>query len=313
MDLVPGCDLGRLVQGRGPLPLADACELARQAALGLQAVHEKGLVHRDIKPSNLMLTPDGVVKVLDLGLARLVEDAADSLTPPGAFGGTADYLAPEQASDLRAATIRSDLYSLGCTLYCLLAGRPPFGDDRHRSLASKIIAHREEPVAPITDFRPELARARELLRLLDRLLAKDPACRPAEPREVAEALGPLSAGHDLPGLFDDRVGPRPRADAALDPPPRPRGAGSAAPPPRPARSSPSGWAWPSRSSRRGTSPPRIPTRRRPRRCGSNRSPCSTTGATRRGFAGRSGCCRRPPGSTTTCGSRPGWTPRRIAT
>ncbi len=218
MDLVPGSDLGRLVQARGPLPLADACELARQAALGLQAVHEKGFVHRDIKPSNLMLTPDGVVKVLDLGLARLVEDAADSLiTQSGSFGGTADYLAPEQASDLRAATIRSDLYSLGCTLYCLLAGRPPFGDDRHRSLASKILAHREEPVAPITDFRPELAGAGELLRLLDRLLAKAPASRPAEPREVAEALGPLTAGHDLPGLFDDRAGPRPRAVAAPQP------------------------------------------------------------------------------------------------
>ena len=216
MDLVPGYDLGRLVRERGPLPLADACELARQAALGLQAVHEKGLVHRDIKPSNLMLTPDGVVKVLDLGLARLVEDAADPLTRPDAFGGTADYLAPEQADDLRAATIRSDLYSLGCTLYCLLAGRPPFGDDRHRSLPSKLLAHREEPVAPITAFRPELAPGRELLRLLDRLLAKDPASRPAEPREVAEALGPLSAGHHLPGLFDG-VRPRPPADV----PPRP--------------------------------------------------------------------------------------------
>src|SRR5262249_48278346 len=125
MDLVPGCDFARLVQRLGPLPLADACESARQAALGLQAIHEAGLLHRDIKPSNPMLTPDGGVKVLDLGLVRMVAAPSDSLSRVDGLAGTLDYMAPEQGRALHAATIASDLYSLGCTLYCLLAGRPP--------------------------------------------------------------------------------------------------------------------------------------------------------------------------------------------
>ncbi|WP_197446760.1 serine/threonine-protein kinase [Tautonia plasticadhaerens] len=212
MDLVLGNDLERLVRRLGPLPVAEACELARQAARGLQALHEKKLVHRDIKPSNLMLTPEGVVKVLDFGLARLVEDVADSLTQNGSMGGTADYLAPEQADDLRSATIRSDLYSLGCTLYCLLAGRPPFGDDRHEGLTRKIVAHRQEPVPPITRFRPELAGMPGLLCLQDRLLAKKPVVRPAEPREVAEALAPWAVGHDLSRLFDDDMASLPKGE-----------------------------------------------------------------------------------------------------
>ena len=209
MELVPGADVERLLKQHGRLPVPDACEVARQVALGLQAIHEKGLVHRDIKPPNLMITPDGAVKVLDLGLARLVAESADPLTEPGSLGGTADYLAPEQAADMSSATIRSDLYGLGCTLYCLLAGRPPFGDDQHRSLASKLIAHREKPVPPITTFRPELATAPDLLRLLDRLLAKRPDARPDEPREVAEALALLCLGHDLPRLVAGQGETRP--------------------------------------------------------------------------------------------------------
>ena len=100
-------------------------------------------------------------------------------------------MAPEQALDLHSATIAADLYSLGCTLYCLLVGHPPFGDGRHPSFASKLMAHSSEPVPPIASLRPELANHPELLRLLDRLLAKDPTERPAEPREVAELLAPL--------------------------------------------------------------------------------------------------------------------------
>jgi serine/threonine protein kinase len=119
------------------------------------------------------------------------------------MGGTADYMAPEQAVDLHSVTIAADLYSLGCTLYCLLAGRPPFGDERHPNLASKLIAHRQEPVPPIATFRPELAQRSDLLRLLDRMLAKAPPARPSEPRAVAEALAPLTLGHDLTKLFAD--------------------------------------------------------------------------------------------------------------
>ena len=197
MELVSGTDLARLIKKNGPLPVADACEVIRQAALGLQAVHEAGLVHRDIKPPNLMLTPDGTVKVLDLGLARLVGESGDSLTQNGSMGGTADFMAPEQAVDLRSARITADLYSLGCTLYYLLAGHAPFGDGRYSSLMSKLMAHSSQPIPPITSLRPELASYPELLKILDRLLAKSPADRPAEPSEVAEALAPLCAGHDL--------------------------------------------------------------------------------------------------------------------
>jgi serine/threonine protein kinase len=210
MELVPGIDLARLIKKYGPMPVVDACEVIRQAALGLQAVHEAGLVHRDIKPPNLMLTPDGTVKVLDLGLARLVGDPGDTLTQYGSMGGTADYMAPEQALDLRSAKITADLYSLGCTLYCLLAGHPPFGTGKHSSFASKLMAHSNEPVPPIASLRPELTNDPRLLRLLDRMLAKAPTDRPAEPREVAELLAPLCAGHDLAQWASGQPGTGPK-------------------------------------------------------------------------------------------------------
>ena len=116
MEYVEGLDLGRIVRRLGRLARADACELARQAALGLQAAYEHGLVHRDIKPSNLMLTPEGQVKVLDLGLARFdAEPPADEeMTGTGQVIGTADYIAPEQVADSRSVDIRADIYSLGC-------------------------------------------------------------------------------------------------------------------------------------------------------------------------------------------------------
>ena len=127
MEYVEGLDLARLVNRVGRLRVAAACELARQAAVGLQYVHEHGLVHRDIKPSNLMLTPRGEVKILDLGLARLHRQrgGSDEMTGTGLTMGTADYMAPEQASDSHSVDIRADIYSLGCTLFKLLSGRRP--------------------------------------------------------------------------------------------------------------------------------------------------------------------------------------------
>ena len=129
MEYVEGAtDLARLVKQNGPLPVAQACEYIRQAALGLQHAYERGLVHRDIKPHNLLLTADGqTVKVLDMGLARLDplpgDDRSATMTQEGAVMGTPDYIAPEQALDSHTVDIRADLYSLGCTFYYLLTGK----------------------------------------------------------------------------------------------------------------------------------------------------------------------------------------------
>src|SRR5205085_6222885 len=119
MEFVEGKTLARLVQEQGPLPVARACHYARQVAEALRHAHELGLVHRDLKPSNLLVTPDGQVKLLDLGLARLQAEqpGTEELTGAGSLLGTPDYMAPEQWDDSRTVDIRADLYSLGCTLY----------------------------------------------------------------------------------------------------------------------------------------------------------------------------------------------------
>ncbi len=131
MEHVEGLDLGKLVRTKGPLPVPHACRFIQQAALGLQHAHEKGMVHRDIKPGNLMLTKvkgQPVVKVLDFGLAKVTREVPTDgkLTSDGQMLGTPDYIAPEQIRDAQSADIRADIYSLGCTLYYLLTGGPPF-------------------------------------------------------------------------------------------------------------------------------------------------------------------------------------------
>jgi tRNA A-37 threonylcarbamoyl transferase component Bud32 len=194
MEFVDGIDLARLIERHGRLRVSDACELIRQAALGLQHAHEHGLVHRDIKPSNLMLARDGVVKVLDLGLARSLNEAPalERLTAAGQVLGTADYIAPEQCEAAHTADIRADIYSLGCTLYHLLAGTPPFGGAGHSSWLEKMTAHLRDPIPPIRERRLDLPK--ELVAVVDRMLAKNPAERFAIPAEVATALQPFTAG-----------------------------------------------------------------------------------------------------------------------
>jgi serine/threonine protein kinase len=179
MEFVEGIGLDTLGRRRGPLPVAEACEAVRQAALGLQHIHEHGLVHRDIKPSNLMLTPSGLVKVLDLGLARLGNEPGQvgQITSPGQFLGILDYMAPEQCDDSRTVDIRADIYRLGCTLYHLLAGEPPFAT--LSSPYQKLKAHAEAAVPPIRKRRADMPEP--LAAVLERMLAKDRKDRFATP------------------------------------------------------------------------------------------------------------------------------------
>jgi putative intracellular protease/amidase len=202
MEFGDGISLARVIAKHGPLPVANACNYARQAALGLQHAHEHGMVHRDIKPANLMLTRQGQVKILDFGLARLARKRAlapppsgaaagcagrGSLTEVGAMLGTPDYIAPEQVEDSRHADIRSDLYSLGCTLYFLLAGRVPFPGG---SVMDKLLRHGTECPAALEQLRPDVPAG--VCAVVERLMAKDPSHRYPTPAEVALALAPFS-------------------------------------------------------------------------------------------------------------------------
>jgi WD40 repeat protein/serine/threonine protein kinase len=188
MEYVEGTDLGRLVQERGPLRVDRACDYVRQAALGLQYAFEQGMVHRDLKPHNLMLAPDGRVKILDFGLARFASEAASAgVTGTGMVLGTVDYIAPEQADRARQADIRSDIYSLGCTLYHLLAGQPPFPAG---TPIQKVMAHVEKKPQPLTELRPDLPEG--LMPVLERMMAKNPRHRYQTPAEVALALLPFT-------------------------------------------------------------------------------------------------------------------------
>jgi formylglycine-generating enzyme required for sulfatase activity/serine/threonine protein kinase len=195
LKLIDGVDLHRLVKERGPLPAAEACELIRQAALGLQYLHERGLVHRDLKPSNLMRTASGTVKVLDLGLARLHSVAGpDHLTAPNTIMGTPDYLAPEQIDNAAAVDIRADLYSLGATLFYLLTGKAPFG--HRQELLAKLKAHGMETPADVRSLRSEVPAG--VAALVTRLLAKRPEERFATPQELADALTQLATTQGAP-------------------------------------------------------------------------------------------------------------------
>jgi len=206
MEYVEGTDLARLIKDEGPLSPSRACDYIRQAALGMQHVHERGLIHRDLKPSNLLVaTPkegegNAVVKVLDLGLARLsgqkAQTASSQLTTMGSvMMGTPDYMAPEQALDLRAADIRADVYSLGCTLFFLLTGQPPYPAG---SLAQKLMKHQMAPIPSVCQLRAELPAA--LDPVLRKMLAKQPDERYQTPAEVANALAPLAAAGRRTGI-----------------------------------------------------------------------------------------------------------------
>lgn len=209
MEFVEGIDVARLVKGHGPLSVADACEIVRQAALGLQYAHARELVHRDIKPSNLLLTLDpgqpsgGLVKVADMGLALVCEpdiENSGATTTANLVVGSLDYMAPEQADDAHHVDHRADLYSLGCTLYELLAGRPPFAGAGRQTRLQKLKAHAAAPVPSLAVVCSNLPAGLEPI--IQRLLAKGPEARFASAAELATSLQPFCAGASLRRLLD---------------------------------------------------------------------------------------------------------------
>ena len=216
MEHVDGLDLSRVVNRVGPLAIADACEIARQAAVGLQYANENHLVHRDIKPSNLMLAASGkksevrgqkskrvtTVKILDLGLALLGESHSaheNELTTVGQLMGTLDYMSPEQGMDSHEVDIRADIYSLGATLFKLLTGRAPFSAPQYNTLLKKVTALANKPVTPIQQLRPDIPD--ELAATIDRMLSKEPSERFHSPTDLIAALEPFSQEADLNALL----------------------------------------------------------------------------------------------------------------
>jgi serine/threonine protein kinase len=215
MEYVPGEDLAHVVRHQGgPLPVVNACYYTQQIVLGLQHAFEKGMVHRDIKPHNLMLARKDkkhVVKILDFGLAkaRSEGEVEHGLTGAGQMLGTPDYMAPEQWRDAAHADIRADIYSLGCTLYFLLAGHAPF---QGNSLLAIWEAHQNTAAQPLNELRSEVPA--ELAKVVEKMMAKDPAERYQTPLQVAPALLPFIKGAGQgksTGQFSAVAAPAPEA------------------------------------------------------------------------------------------------------
>ncbi len=218
MEHLEGETLADQLARRGQLPPGEAVRLVHQALLGLQHIHEQGLVHRDLKPANLMLVfPGGVpaadthpvtLKILDIGLGRpLLEEVPPgdetALTTEGVVLGTPDYMAPEQARDARAADIRSDIYSLGCVLFHALAGRQPFPEP---NLLSLMIRHATEEPHALKELNPAVSDG--LQQLDDRMMAKDPADRYQTPEKAARALDAFLSSADRPAGAENDPGMR---------------------------------------------------------------------------------------------------------
>ncbi len=225
MEYVEGKDLQALVKDQGPLDYDMAANYIRQAAEGLGYAHSKNLIHRDIKPANLLVDGKGVVKLLDLGLARFVDDKQPSLTIAHDENvlGTADYLAPEQAVDSHGVDSRADIYSLGCTLYFLLTGHPPFPQG---TLPQRIHWHQSKTPASIYDDRPDAPQA--LVDVCTRMMAKTPEARFQTAKEIADVLAAWLANRGR-GSGEIVLGERTGARGKPLPPPRRSTAAVAAP------------------------------------------------------------------------------------
>jgi serine/threonine-protein kinase len=201
LEFIEGHDLGTLVKQRGPLPVGEAVDYAVQAARGLAYAHRCGVVHRDLKPANLLLTADNVVKLSDLGLARFAEGEGGALTMKGQCLGTPEFMAPEQAEDARHADPRSDLYSLGGTLFHLLTAELPVRGSSQLQRLKNLLTVPPQPLLEVRgDVPPGLAA------VVDRLRARNPANRPATAEETIALLEPYlpKIRVDDPHLWDGR-------------------------------------------------------------------------------------------------------------
>jgi tRNA A-37 threonylcarbamoyl transferase component Bud32 len=216
MEYLEGTTLAWLLDENGRLPVPWAAAIGAQIATGLAAAHRAGVVHRDLKPSNVMVTTGGVVKVLDFGVGLILDDVDGArLTSSDVTVGTARYMAPEQARQ-SPITGAADLYALGCVLYEMLAGAPPFDGTTTYELLNQ---HAVQEPTPVTTVRSEVPA--ELDALISQLLEKDPANRPADAAEVAEVLRPIAlAAPAAAGAADDPTLPLRAEEAAASVPAR---------------------------------------------------------------------------------------------
>ena len=248
MEFVEGVDAFELLRKRGVLPAKRSLDIIKQVTLALQHAHEKQIVHRDIKPSNLMIRErDGMVKLADMGLARIIEDDGESaITKAGTTVGTVDYMSPEQGRDSKAADIRSDIYSLGCTWYHLLAGKAPYPDG---DLLNKLRAHALQPVPDPRIWNENVPTG--VVAVLQRMMAKKPEERYQTPAQLMADLnsptllrGDFSADQ-LQLLGESHSGPETSGAASeVDDSESPKGPRRRPVPPKPGRvgSSPSARA-----------------------------------------------------------------------
>ncbi len=190
-EFIEGRNLRDLVRDEGPFDLGRTVDVAVQVADALEHASQRDVVHRDIKPSNIVITPGGKARIVDMGLARLQAfDGDGDLTASGVTLGTFDYISPEQARDARVADVRSDLYSLGCTMFFMLAGRPPFAEG---SMVQKLLQHQQEPPPAIEALRPDVPRA--FGAIIGRLMKKDPADRYQRPADLVADLLAFADAH----------------------------------------------------------------------------------------------------------------------